>query len=56
MALTEKHLRAQHAKAYGARNLVLARRGPLRHDRVLELAEKHFTASAPARRFQRRRA
>src|SRR6266566_4881736 len=45
--LTEKHLRAQHAKAYGARNLVLAAAGPLRHDRVLELAEKHFSSLRP---------
>ena len=51
MALTEKHLRAQHAKAYGARNLVLAAAGPLRHDRVLELAEKHFSSLRPGAPF-----
>jgi len=45
--LTEEHLRAQHARAYGARNLVLAAAGPLRHERVLELAEKHFGVLRP---------
>jgi predicted Zn-dependent peptidase len=45
--LTEQDLRAQHAKAYGARNLVLAAAGPLRHARVLELAEKHFGRLRP---------
>jgi predicted Zn-dependent peptidase len=45
--LGEEHLRAQHARAYGARNLVLAAAGPLRHDRVLELAEKHFGVLRP---------
>src|SRR5438309_4428897 len=43
-ALTEEHLRAHHARAYGARNIVLAAAGPLRHDRVLSLAERHFGA------------
>src|SRR3954452_15789265 len=38
-ALTEGDLRAQHARAYGARNLVLAAAGPLSHARVLDLAE-----------------
>src|SRR2546426_6291785 len=46
-ALTEEHLRAHHARAYGARNIVLAAAGPLRHDRVLELAEKHFSSLRP---------
>ena len=46
-ALTEEHLRAQHARAYGARNLVLAAAGPLRHDRVLDLAHKHFANLRP---------
>src|SRR6266404_3527056 len=46
-ALTEEHLRAQHARAYGARNLVLAAAGPLRHERVLELAEEHFGGLRP---------
>ena len=41
-ALTEQDLRAQHARAYGAQNLVLAAAGPLSHARVLDLAEKHF--------------
>ena len=43
-ALTEEHLRAHHARAYGARNIVLAAAGPLRHDRLLSLAERHFGA------------
>ena len=46
-ALTEQHLRAQHARAYGARNMVLAASGPLRHAQVLELAEKHFGRLLP---------
>jgi predicted Zn-dependent peptidase len=46
-ALAEEHLRAQHARAYGARNLVLAAAGPLRHDRVLDLAHKHFASLRP---------
>src|SRR6266850_2078205 len=46
-ALTEEHVRAQHARAYGARNLVLAAAGPLRHDRVLDLAHKHFASLRP---------
>src|SRR5437764_13957912 len=41
-ALTEEHLRTQHARAYGARNIVLAAAGPLRHERVLSLADAHF--------------
>jgi predicted Zn-dependent peptidase len=41
-SLTEADLRAQHERAYGARNLVLACAGPLRHQQILELAEKHF--------------
>ena len=41
-ALTEEHLRAHHARAYGARNIVLAAAGPLRHDRLLALAERYF--------------
>src|SRR3954467_2350393 len=41
-ALTEADLRAQHERAYGARNLVLACAGPLEHGRILDLAEKHF--------------
>ncbi len=46
-ALTVEHLRAQHARAYGARNMVLAAAGPLRHAQVLELAEKHFGGLRP---------
>jgi predicted Zn-dependent peptidase len=45
--LTVDDLRAQHSRAYGARNMVLAAAGPLRHARVLELAEKHFGRLRP---------
>jgi predicted Zn-dependent peptidase len=41
-ALTEGDVRAQHVKAYGARNLVLAVAGPFKHGQVLELARRHF--------------
>src|SRR5262249_6682892 len=41
-ALREDDLREQHERAYGARNMVLACAGPLRHAEVLELARKHF--------------
>jgi predicted Zn-dependent peptidase len=46
-ALSADDLRAQHLRAYGARNMVLAAVGPLRHERVLELAEKHFGRLRP---------
>lgn len=46
-ALKEEHLRAQHARAYGARNIVLAASGPVRHGEVVELAEKHFGRLRP---------
>jgi len=51
-ALTEDHLRAQHARAYGARNIVLAASGPLRHREVVELAEKHFGRLRPGDRLE----
>jgi predicted Zn-dependent peptidase len=41
-ALSEADVRAQHAKAYGARNLVLAVAGPFKHAQILELAREHF--------------
>ena len=41
-SLREEDLRAQHARAYGARNLVLSCAGPVRHAEVLELAQAHF--------------
>jgi predicted Zn-dependent peptidase len=47
LGLREDHLREQHARAYGARNLVLACAGPLEHARVLELAERHFGKLPP---------
>ena len=46
-ALREDQLREQHARAYGARNLVLACAGPVRHARVLELAKQHFGELPP---------
>ena len=46
-ALGEEHLRSQHARAYGARNMVLAAAGPLQHAQVLELAARHFGALPP---------
>jgi predicted Zn-dependent peptidase len=41
-ALTEADLRAHHQRCYGARNMVLAVAGPLRHGQVMELAAQHF--------------
>lgn len=41
-ALSEEQLRAHHARAYGARNLVLACAGPVQHAEVLRLAERTF--------------
>ena len=46
-ALSEVELRAHHARCYGARNLVLAVAGPLRHAEVVELAKRHFGGIAP---------
>jgi predicted Zn-dependent peptidase len=46
-ALREDDLRAQHARAYGARNIVLAAAGPVHHGQVLALAERHFAALRP---------
>ncbi len=40
--LTEADIRAQHARAYGAKNLVLVCAGPLSHARVVELAAEAF--------------
>ena len=41
-SLREDDLRAHHARAYGARNLVVCAAGPLRHADVLRLAERNF--------------
>ena len=41
-SLTEEDLRAHHARAYGAQNLVLACAGPVRHADVLRLAQQSF--------------
>src|SRR5947209_11057634 len=46
-ALSEADLRAQHERAYGARNLVLACAGPLSHQQILELAQRHFGRLRP---------
>jgi predicted Zn-dependent peptidase len=46
-ALTERDLREQHARAYGARNLVLSVAGPFRHEHVVELARRHFSQLPP---------
>jgi predicted Zn-dependent peptidase len=46
-ALREADLREQHEKAYGARNLVLAAAGAVKHAQVMELAEKHFGGMRP---------
>jgi predicted Zn-dependent peptidase len=51
-AITEEDLRAQHARAYGARNLVLAAAGPLRHDHVVQLAERHFGGLRPGQMLE----
>ena len=45
--IREDDLRAHHARAYGAKNMVLACAGPLQHEAVAELAEKAF-ARVPA--------
>jgi predicted Zn-dependent peptidase len=45
--LTEADLRAQHQRAYGARNLVFACAGPVRQEQVLALAEKSFGKLPP---------
>ena len=45
--LREEHLREQHARAYGARNLVLACAGPVQHARIVDLADQHFGKLPP---------
>jgi predicted Zn-dependent peptidase len=45
--LHEDDLRAHHARAYGARNLVLVCAGPVDHQRVLELARRSFGQLPP---------
>ena len=45
--ITEEQLRAHHARAYGARNLVLVAAGPLAHAEVLRLAERSFGGLPP---------
>ncbi|GAC1601505.1 MAG: pitrilysin family protein [Myxococcales bacterium] len=41
-ALTEADFREQHARAYGARNMVLCCAGPVTHAQVVALAERTF--------------
>ncbi|TMA24490.1 MAG: insulinase family protein [Deltaproteobacteria bacterium] len=45
--LREEDLRRHHARAYGARNLVLCCAGPIKHAEVLRFAEKSFARLAP---------
>src|SRR5438270_9824393 len=40
--LREDDLRAHHARAYGARNLVVCAAGPVQHEEVMRLAERSF--------------
>src|SRR5437660_7569914 len=46
-SLREDDLRSHHARAYGARNLVLCAAGPVRHEDVLRLAEPSFGGLRP---------
>jgi predicted Zn-dependent peptidase len=46
-ALSEADVRAQHARAYGARNMVLSAAGPLDHQRIVELAQESFGRLPP---------
>jgi predicted Zn-dependent peptidase len=46
-ALREEDLRAHHQRAYGARNLVIACAGPMRHAHILELAQQAFGSLRP---------
>src|SRR3954471_16228081 len=50
--LREDDLRAHHARAYGARNLVLCAAGPFSHQEVLRLAEKGFGRLPPREQLQ----
>ncbi len=45
--LREEDLRAHHERAYGARNLVIACAGPMRHAQILELAKRAFGTLRP---------
>jgi predicted Zn-dependent peptidase len=45
--IREDDLRAHHARAYGARNMVLCAAGPVRHADVLRLAERAFGQLPP---------
>lgn len=46
-AITRDDLERHHRRFYGARNLVLCAAGPVRHDDVLRMAERHFGAYEP---------
>lgn len=46
-ALREEELRAHHARAYGARNMVLAVAGPVPHARAVEVAAQAFGRLPP---------
>jgi predicted Zn-dependent peptidase len=41
-AMTVRQLEAHHRRWYCGRNLVVCAAGPIRHDRLVELAERHF--------------
>jgi len=45
--LREDDLRAHHARAYGARNLVVCAAGPVQHREVVRLAERSFGQLPP---------
>ena len=45
--LTEQDFRDQHARAYGARNLVLCCAGPVSHAQVMDLAHRAFGKLPP---------
>ena len=46
-ALREEDLRAHHARAYGASNLLLSVAGPVKHEQVVEVAKRAFANLPP---------
>src|SRR5438876_90789 len=46
-SLREEDLRAHHARAYGARNLVVCCAGAVKHSQVMKLVEKSFGSLRP---------
>jgi predicted Zn-dependent peptidase len=49
-AMSARQLLAHHGRWYGGKNLVLCAAGPLTHDRLLELAHRHFGRLPPGER------